>query len=249
MRLNDLRKGFEKDPDALYATCDWQMVKLVSPISDQWRYKYGTGKNKGAYVLPEETDPWAKCGDTRTRVRPSQVGVLVEQFAYDKDGNQGESMGQTLVKSKDIGGPWGEFLVLHADEVRLRGEKHEAGELAKSGSIALGERIDAITFDWPVGEVKVKRADDRDWERDSYLSSKVRTDYSQVHTISDRTIKDRRQVKVKPDSIGTLPYWHPRLEIEANNDADVEYLLQVLEEGTKALAKKAARRTAKANKG
>lgn len=250
MKLNDLRKSYEANPDQLYATCDWQMVKVVGPVSDKWRVTRDA-RGKATFSLPEETDPWAKCGDTSRR-RPHEVGVRVEVFHYDKDGAQGESAGQMLVKQQDIGGPWLEFLALHADEVRARGEKFEAEQQVRKDSKALGDRVKELGFKWPVGTVKVKypgtrHNSERQFEEDHYLSSKLGSEYSQVYT-HGVTEKERSKIQVQPENVGPLPYWHPRLSVTANNDADVEYLLQVLTEGVKAIEKKAARRSARAAK-
>lgn len=234
MKLDDLRKAMDADPKALFATCDWAMVRPVLPVSDKW---YGASQNpqtgKIDWQILQETDPWAKCGPAQ---RPVQKGVLVEVFAFDSEGKQQESQGKMLVRARDIGGTWGEFLTLHAEEVKIRGDKRAATIASKEWQDAAQKRLTAIGLTWPIGKVEGREQGDRGFYGLG-LSSGASVRASE-HYNYDSQVK--RYKEIRPEGF-KLERWDPKLSVDAGNAADVEYLFQVLEEGVKAVAKKQER--------
>lgn len=235
MRLKDLQ------PNTDYATCDGNLVQVVEPISDKYYEGYAHTANgsrilapgggyKSEWTIFVETDPWAKCAKAQ---KPDNLGVLVEVFDYEPDGTKGKSLGKMTVKARDIGGTWGNYLVLHADVVQDRAESRLNKEHTKARAEELRERLDRF-FKFPVGEVKRRYKG----EKAEASTAESSTTYASCDNLRDNRW---RNYVDQPDHTDEL-------KVHAKNDEDVEWLFQVLEEGVKAVERKQKRAAAKVAK-
>lgn len=285
MKLTEIRTLLEQDKAALFATCDWSMVRPVAPLSDRYValnkddidattgnkdpkklvkvsnpdfltdtkpepdgiwYTYDrSGKRSHGFVIEKETDPWAKCGSA---MKPKVRGILCDHFAYDKFGMQGEFIGRSLVRSKDLGGLWGEFLTLHAAEILERGLDEESKEQAAAEGKVLNLRVRDL-IQWPVGAVQHHLPNDLHRYADSDLSSAVNTSVGSGRVTNWGSRRPKAVYFDQRGQVIQLPSTLPSISVSARNAEDVAYLLEILELGAKAYDRKQARKKGSSDAG
>lgn len=237
MYLRDIKAGES------YASCDGQLVKPVAPVSPKWtavpvldengREKLdnrGRTKTEFAIAEPHKEDPWAKCS-TRRPNGPKR-GLLVEVFETDEDGNEGKSLGRMLLSTKDVGGTWSEYLLLHSEKVRAAALKKKAREEARDAMKALNEQIETLDLPFP----KPGSSGERGLRYSGINDGTVETRISEYMIDPSGTYGSDNLVPV----VG--------LNIHARGPENIAYLLEVLRLGVshqKSLAKRRERDNAR----
>ena len=242
MRLSEIK------PDTLYATCDGVMVRAVEPISGKWyeipvRDDNGNlkldkyGRSSVTYEILAEApkeDPWATCSTVRPNRRGNKSGMLVEVLRADEDGKPLKTVGKTLVRARDIGGTWDDFLLLHAERVRKAARDKAVQDAMPEQAEVLRKRLAGTGFQFPVGDIKRRSKYDVHFYNGP--------DSSKVH--ADVVLSYGRDEFAEGPP---LPLAIPKVYVEARNQEDADYLLEVLRLGVthkKALEKRRAREAA-----
>jgi len=235
MYLSEIRKA----GDQFLATCKGSMVKVVQPVSDKWYWATDENNKLVAKIWdPRNTaseDPWAKCS---TGLRPRDRGVLVEKYEFDPDGNPLALIRREIYPTREIGGLWSDYLLLHAEDVEERAGEFVAVRQMKKDELELKARLTKIGFTWPVGTIRRREAGDHNAYASSYESSGLGV---KIQDLSS----NRRRVKLADGD--KYPWFTPHVTVSAQNPEDVDYLLRVLEEGVKVLQRKEARKSARKN--
>lgn len=252
MRLSQLKT------ETWYATKEGRLIRAVSPISNNWttvpvlddngqpvRDESGLTLTKHELdpSIPQgdangpKVDPWAARNANSGSASRHGKGVLVEYFSFDEDGNPLESQGRGIVTTSTIAGLWSDYLLLHGERVRegFTARKRREEDRKKGG--LLKRRLKESGLKFPTGKV----------ERINWRNPTSGNNWS-VWETSATEVWTQNASRPSPSHpmYGKLPEDYPYstfcMRIEARNETDIEYLLDVIEAGVRHLASLEKRR-------
>ena len=245
MRLSQLKT------ETWYATKEGRLIRAVSPISNNWttvpvlddngqpvRGESGLTLTKHELVANQpKVDPWAARNTDPGRAPRHGRGVLVEYFSFDEDGNPLESQGRGIVTTSNIAGLWSDYLLLHGERVREGFTARKRHEEDGKKSWLFKRRLRESGLKFPRGKV----------ERLNWSNPTSGNNWSVWETsMTDVWVTNASRPSPSHPMYGKLPEDYPysnfSMKIEARNETDIEYLLDVIEAGAKHLASLEKRR-------
>lgn len=149
-------------PNTAYATCNGEYATPVEPIHAFWGRARNDDGDEEIYDFKDEyergevpkTDPWAQCHSRAVKSRRpllGHLGVLMNVYEVDRDGEPVEFLRQSVVKPVDVKGTWLQYLALYAHVVRDAADRKTYREGIAAVESELKERLGAVLG----GDVKV----------------------------------------------------------------------------------------------